>query len=79
MLKQRRNVVSFSAIAVAGVAAYLWTANAALPPQVAHASEVSTAIMGAPPTVSAMPQPGQWELFEQEKKAAPIHELPPQF
>jgi hypothetical protein len=79
MLKQRRNMVSFAAAAIAGLAAYLWIANDTLQPQLAHAAEVSTATMGAAPTVSAVPQPGLWELFEQEKKAAPAHELPPQF
>jgi hypothetical protein len=79
MSKQRRNMVSFSAIAVAGFVAYLWVVSDALGPQVVHANDLSTATMGAPATLTPVAEPALWELFGSEKRAAPSAELPSQF
>ena len=79
MSKQRRNMVSFSAMAVAGFVAYLWVVSDALGPQLVHASDLATTTMGAPATLTPVAEPALWELFGPEKKAAPAAELPSQF
>jgi hypothetical protein len=79
MSKQRRNAVSFSAIAVAGLIAYLWVVSDAFQAQVVHADNPPTATLGAAATVTPVPEPAIWQLFDAEKKAAPATEMPAQF
>jgi hypothetical protein len=79
MMNKRRHVAGWITVAVLGVAAAFFWASSRAP--VAYGSDVATQSMGAgpAPNTTVVPEPGIWERFEQEKKAAPESELPAQF
>jgi hypothetical protein len=82
MMNKRRHVAGWITVAVLGIAAAFFWASSRAP--VAYGSDADTQTMGAGPApapvaATAAPEPGMWERFEQEKKAAPESELPAQF
>lgn len=77
MMNRRRQIAGWLAVAVLGTAAAIFWASSGAP--VAYGSDVAMQSMGAGPAPPAALEPGIWERFEQEKKAAPEAELPPQF
>jgi hypothetical protein len=80
MMNKRRHVAGWITVVVLGIAAAFFWASSRAP--VAYGSDAATRTMGAGPaaaSAAAAPEPGVWERFEQEKKAAPESELPAQF
>jgi hypothetical protein len=79
MMNKHRHIAGWITVAVLGIAAtFFWSSSRA---PVAYGSDAATQSMGAAPAsnTAAVPEPGIWERFEQEKKAAPQSELPAQF
>jgi hypothetical protein len=80
MMNKRRQFAGWITVAtLCTAAAFFWTSSRA---PVAYGSDGTTRSMGAGPSpgaVAPLPEPGIWERFEQEKKAAPDSELPAQF
>jgi hypothetical protein len=77
MSNKRRHLAGWITVAVLGTAAAFFWASSRAP--VAYGSDIATQAMGAQASPPAGPEPGTWERFEQEKKAAPEAELPAQF
>ena len=81
MMNKRRHVAGWITVVVLGIAAAFFWASSRAP--VAYGSDATTRVMGAAAALAvdagAAAEPGIWERFEQEKKAAPESELPAQF
>ncbi|MGZ5786600.1 MAG: hypothetical protein ACXWJM_11820 [Ramlibacter sp.] len=82
MRTKRRHVAGWITVVVLGIAATFFWASSRAP--VAYGSDAATRTMGAgpapaPAAATTAIEPGIWERFEQEKKAAPESELPAQF
>jgi len=79
MMNKGRHVAGWITVAALCIAATVFWASSRAP--VAYGSDVATRTMGAAPAqaAAAVFEPGVWERFEQEKKAAPESELPAQF
>jgi hypothetical protein len=80
MTNKPRHIAGWITVAVLGIAAAFFWASSRAP--VAYGSDGATTTMGAGPENASAPaasEPGMWERFEQEKKAAPESELPAQF
>jgi plastocyanin len=76
MMNKRRQFAGWITVAaLCAAAAFFWASSRA---PVAYGFDVSSRSMGAGPA-EALVEPGIWERFEHEKKAAPESELPAQF
>jgi len=76
MSKMQRHLASFAVVATLAAVAYVWTAIQPGAPSNAIAADFDTSVLGAAREAAPVPI---WDAFEPEKKAAPAHELPPQF
>jgi hypothetical protein len=77
MKTRRRQIAGWITVAVLCTAAAFFWASSRAP--VAYGSDIATQAMDAVPALPAAPEPGIWERFGEEKKAAPEAELPAQF